>query len=193
LNARSGEKLAQIEMTATEVARKLLKIMQQFMAGTQVARYLGPQGETLWLPYTRESIVGEFDFTVEAGSTQPNNETFRRQKTIALMNTMVPFIQMGIVNPYELAKHILQEGFSVRVPEKFLMDPNQMGGMPPGMAPEGGGGNVPGADQGVDATQLPPQELLDQQQESQQEQTVNGVPDPLMAQLMGQVGVSPML
>jgi len=185
LNARSGEKLSLIEAFAEDNARKLLKIMQQFMTGQQVARILGPSGETLWLQYDRESILGEYDFTVDSGSTQPNNETFKRQKAIAMMNTLVPFVQMQIVDPYELVKHILREGFSVRIPEKFLIQ------QPPPMDPaqQPGVGNVPGADVGVDAEQPLPQDLLEQQQNAM----IQGVPDQFASQLAGQTGLSPML
>lgn len=204
LNARSGEKLALVEKMATDVARKLLKIMQQFMTGDEVARITGPQGETQWLIYDRESIQGEFDFTVEAGSTQPNNETFRRQKAIAMANTLIPFIQMGVVNPQELAKHLLQEGFAVRTPEKFLLnpppilDPNTGQPIPPGMnmpqggvagAPQGPGTiGAPGGE-GLDAPQMDPNDLREAQAEA--ESAVPGVPPQMMAQLQSQFGVNP--
>lgn len=200
LNARSGEKLAQVETMATDVAGKLLKIMQQFLTGEHVARILGPDGQTKWLPYTRESIIGEFDFTVEAGSTQPNNETFRRQKAIAMMNTLAPFMNMGVIDPYELAKHILTEGFGVRVPEKFMSPQYQQQMMMEQqmMAAEqaGGVGSVPSgrADVGVDAQQPMPQELLQMQQEAMAAQESGGaMPGAAGAQLMGQFGISPML
>lgn len=204
LNARSSEKLALVEKFATDSARKLLKIMQQFMTGDEVARITGPQGETMWLRYDRESIQGEFDFTVEAGSTQPNNETFRRQKAIAMANTLIPFIQMGVVNPQELAKHLLQEGFSVRMPEKFLLnpppiiDPNTGQQIPPGMqmpaggvAGPGGPGGALGAPggEGVDTPQMDPNQVREAQAEA--ESNVPGVPANIQNQLQAQFGANP--
>lgn len=210
LNARSGEKLALVEKMATDVARKLLKIMQQFLTRDEIARVTGPAGEQQWLIYDRESIQGEYDFTVEAGSTQPNNETFRRQKAIAMANTLLPFIQMGVVNAQELAKHLLQEGFAIRSPEKFLInpppmiDPNTGQPLPPGMAPPagapaGGPGQAPmngsiGAPggEGMDAPQMDPNALNQAQQEAaQDESAVPGVPAGMMAQLQNQFGVNP--
>lgn len=198
LNARSNEKLSQVEGMATENARKLLKIMQQFTTGEQIARYVGPQGETKWLLYTRESILGEFDFTVEAGSTQPNNETFRRQRAIAMTNTLLPFVQMGVVNSQELAKHLLQEGFSVRMPEKFLgMDPMMAQRMAmeqqaaTGQAPNQGIVGAPGGE-GIDAPQPDPQDLREMQAQAEMtDPAVEGVPPAIMNQLQSQFGVHP--
>ena len=202
MNARSGEKLAIVEAFATGNARKLLKIMQQFMTGDQVARITGPAGETKWLLYDRESIQGEYDFTVEAGSTQPNNETFRRQKAIAMANTLSGFVGMGVVNPQELAKHILQEGFAIRNPEKFLLAPPPPGPvdpatgqpLPPGQepAPDNGSVGAPGG-VGMDAPQMDPEMLRQAQAEAepQPDSAVEGVPPEIMAQLMNQFGTNP--
>jgi hypothetical protein len=60
-----------------------------------------------------------------------------------LMDAMAPFIDMGVVNPMELAKHVLKNGFGVKNPEMFLQVPPPMppeegapeGGLPPGMPP----------------------------------------------------------
>lgn len=183
LNARSSEKLTLVEMAASEVARKVLQLMQQFVTGEQVARTFGDDGATLWLPYTREAIQGEYDFHVEAGSTQPNNETFRRQNAIALMNTMGPFLG-SVINPHELVLHILREGFSIRQPEKFLMQ-----GLPPEAADQPSNpGTLPGG-QGVDTPQLTPEERRDAEAQSQ----IEGVPPELANQLMNQNGVNPQI
>lgn len=193
LNARSGEKLAIVEGTVTRVARKTLQIMQQFLTGEQVARTFGAAGQMLWVEYDRESIRGEYDFAVEAGSTQPSNETFRRQSAIALMNTMMPFVQFGIIDPSQLVLHILREGFSIRNPEKFLsqglpmgdpMAQQQAGGPPnPGTLP-----NMPGM--GIDSPQPTPE---DRREQAMAENEVPGVPPEIFNQLQNQNGVSPMI
>jgi hypothetical protein len=185
MNARSGEKLMIVEQTASEVMRKVLQVMQQFLTGPQVARTFGADGSQKWLPYDRESIRGEFDFSVEAGSTQPNNETFRRQNAIALMNVMMPFVDGGIIDPQELAKHILSEGFSIRTPEKFFQQeaPQPQPGQPPRNP-----GTLPGA-QGL----YTPQPTAAEAQDEEQQSAIQGVPPELMNQLMNQNGVSPMV
>ena len=44
----------------------------------------------LFVPYTRDDITGEYDFSVEAGSTQPINDTIRKQQAVSLLNAMAP-------------------------------------------------------------------------------------------------------
>ncbi len=119
-NARSADKLGLIEDFIRNIARKQLSIAQQFLTGEQVARVTGSQGKTIWVPYTRDDIIGEYDFVVEAGSTMPTNEHQRRNDAMGLASALEPFVQMGIVDPIVLAKHIIQEGFGVRSFDKFI-------------------------------------------------------------------------
>lgn len=135
-NARAADKLARVEHFIAEVAERLVQLAQEFMTAPQVARISNEQGTDVWVPYQREDIEGQFDFEVEAGSTQPQNETFRRQQAVALMNTMAPFIGQ-IIDPAVLATHVLREGFGIKHPERFIMAP------PPMMPPDGQGGPPP--------------------------------------------------
>lgn len=129
-NARSADKLSVIERAIGEVAQRVVQLAQQFLTSEQVAKINGPDGAVEWVPYDREAIKGEFDFEVEAGSTQPQNETQRRQSALQLMDTMGPFIDMGVINPMALADHVLKNGFGVKNTEMFLQAP------PPPPAPE---------------------------------------------------------
>ena len=169
VSARSAEKLAQIEKAIARIARRVIQLQQEFMQSTQVARIVGPDQAIYWIPYDHEDIKGEFDFEVEAGSTQPQNDTVRRQTATALMEAMQPFIDMGVVDPARMAEHVLREGFGVKDPSKFIMMPeiDPMTGMPmePGMEGQMGGVGGPqgppdGAggftnDQGEVGNQLP--------------------------------------
>jgi len=155
VNARSADKLSQIEKGIARVARRIVQLNQQFMSADKVAPIVGQDQAIYWLPYGYEEIKGEFDFEVEAGSTQPMNETTRRQQATAMLEGMMPFVQMGVVDPAKLAQHVLKFGFNVPNPGKFMTpmammmaqggDPMQqmmmqqmgMGGAP---APPGGGG-----------------------------------------------------
>jgi hypothetical protein len=176
-NARAAEKLAIVERFISNIARKLHMVAQQFVTGEQVARIVGRDGAMYWLEYERDDIIGEYDFTVEAGSTQPFNETFRRQQALAMVQAIAPFLQLGIINPTEVARYILREGFGVKNPEKFLQQAPMpvMGPMAEGAAPSG---------QGVDAPQMDPSMLLAAQQGEP------GIGQGMMNQLAGQVGLN---
>jgi len=141
-NARTADKLAIVEMSISEVARRMLMLAQQYMTGEQVARLMGKDGEPIWVTYDREYLEGDFDFEVVGGSTQPNNEAVRRQMALQMVDAMAPFASAGIVNMQELAGYVLQQGFNIKNPEKFLSMPEQQ--MPPeGEPPMGGPQGAP--------------------------------------------------
>ena len=148
-NARAADKLATIEAAIAEVASRLVALAQQFMTGEQVARIVGKNGEPTWITFDADYIAGEFDYEIEAGSTAPTNESFRRQMALQMVDAMAPFAGMGIVNMQALASHVLQFGFGIKNPDLFLqeapppmpeMGPEAGGMLPPGgpMPPEGG-------------------------------------------------------
>ena len=112
--------------------------MQQFMTGEQVARIVTMPGEA-WVNYDADYIQGEFDFEVAAGSTEPMNETFRRQSALQLVDASMPFLEMGVANPQALYMHILQKGFGIKdvsascsTGRRQQMARPQQGQLPPG-------------------------------------------------------------
>jgi hypothetical protein len=143
-NARAADKLATIEGSIAEVAFRLVALAQQFMTGEQVARVVGRDGEPTWVTFEPEYIAGEFDFDVEAGSTAPVNESFRRQMALQMVDAMSPFAGAGLINMPALAAHVLQFGFGIKNPDQFIQQapppPEMGGGAPPegGMPPQGG-------------------------------------------------------
>ena len=150
MNARTSDKLAEIERTIAGCARRLIGLAQQFMTGDQVIRVVGSSAMPIWVTFDRDYITGEFDFEVEAGSTQPVNESFRRQMALQMVDAMAPFMGTGVIDPAALARHVLQFGFGVKTPEAFFaqqapMQPGMEQGQP-GMQPPpqmGGGGEMP--------------------------------------------------
>jgi hypothetical protein len=122
----------------------------------------------IWVNFDRDYIMGEFDFEVEAGSTQPVNESFRRQMALQMVDAMAPFVGAGIIDMSALARHVLQFGFGVKTPEAFLAPPPQQGPVGPDgqpMSPEGAppqgppqmGGLPPGLDPAAIMEGAPPQ------------------------------------
>ena len=179
-NARAADKLAIVEIAISAVARRVIQLMQQFMTGEHMARVSG-KGQDLFIEYNREDIVGEYDFSVQAGSTQPMNETIRKQQAISLMNAVAPLVGT-VIDPQALAVHVLESGFGIKDPEKFLIqqpDQQTMAAeeqLPPedpaaaSMPPMMGGAPMPPAEGGAFAP-------------------TGGVPPELLAQLQGQMGM----
>ena len=156
-NSRAADKLAIVERSIADVAKKLVQIAQQFLQGEQVVRLSGNVQPQLWLTFDRASVQGEFDFEVEAGSTQPQNESFRRQMAMQVVDAMAPFAGAGIIDMPKLAAYVLGDGFGIRSAESFVIQPQmapapispqglppQVPGMPPGVPPEMPPGMPPG-------------------------------------------------
>jgi hypothetical protein len=120
-----------------EVGRRLVKLAQQFMTGEQVARIVSKDGDPVWIKYDRDYLAGDFDFEIVGGSTQPVNESFRRQMALQIVDAMAPFAAAGIIDMGKLAAYVLQQGFGVKNPDEFLMQ--QQPPMGPEMAGAGAG------------------------------------------------------
>jgi hypothetical protein len=159
VNARSQDKLSTLEVWLSDVAEHVLKLFQEYMTGETMIRIVGESGFS-WVPFDRQQIQGEFDFMVEAGSTQPRNESQRRQQALMLANVMQPYLGQ-VVDPAEMARYVLKEGFGIKNPERFLVPPAPMMGVPPE------GGEV-GPDGGLalpmSGPNMPPDALLASQQ-----------------------------
>lgn len=177
-NARSSDKLAIVELSISQVAKRVIQLMQQFMTGEQVARLNLRGGETMWIPYSREEIVGEYDFSVQAGSTQPMNETIRKQQAVSLLNAVAPLIGT-VIDPTAIAMHVLESGFNIKNPEKFLVQ--QQPPMPDPSQPAPDGAPVPGGQMGGAPMPPPPDQGAFA--------PTGGVPPELLAQLQGQMGM----
>ena len=171
-NARAADKLAIVELGIGHVARRIIQLMQQFMTGEQVARVVGRGGENLFVTYTRDDIIGEYDYSVEGGSTQPTNDTIRKQQAVSLLNAMAPLVGT-VIDPTALARHVLQRGFDIKDPDKFLMQQAPM-------MPEGGGGPPPGPPGAAGMPTMPPEDAFAE---------TSGVPPELVTQLQNQMGV----
>ena len=183
-NARAADKLAIVELSIGAIARRVIQLMQQYMTGEQMARISRQGGESMYVPYKREDIVGEYDFSVEGGSTQPMNDTIRKQQAVSLLNAVAPLIGV-VIDPAAIAIHILETGFGIKDPQKYLIQQQQAAPAPDGAAagappvgapvapppppgPPLGGGGALGASSAFAPT--------------------GGVPPELVAQLQNQMG-----
>ena len=183
-NARAADKLAIIEISISEMGRRVIQLMQQFMTGDEMARVSKKGGESLWVPYSRDDILGEYDFSVEAGSTQPMNDTIRKQQAVSLLNAIAPLVGT-VIDPPALAVHVLEDGFGIKDPQKFIMQqepPPPPDDVPADEAAALEGGPLPPGGPPVPAPPpgagVPPVFA-----------PTGGVPPELMAQLEGQMGL----
>jgi len=183
-NARASDKLAIVELSIGMIGRRVIQLLQQFMTGELTARVAGAP-EDLFVPFSRDDIVGEYDFTVEAGSTQPLNDTIRKQQAVSLLNAMAPLVGT-VIDPQALAAHVLKTGFDIKDPERFLMQP-QAG--PQAGGPEGPPAAPPDGAQGPTRAAAPPTPLPGAPLEGAAFAPTGGVPPELLLQLENQMGL----
>ena len=172
-NARASEKLAIVELSIAEIAKRLVILAQQYMTGQQAVRIAGQEAQPFWLEFDRDYIQGEFDFEVEGGSTQPVNESFRRQMAMQVVDAMAPFASAGIIDMPKLASFVLQQGFGIRSGASFIIQPQMpaqqitpQGAPPPeammppdGMMPQGGMSPSEAGVEQMGGGELPPEIL----------------------------------
>ncbi len=144
-NARSADKLASVEHSLSQIGARLMQLMQQFMTGEHVVRIVGMSHPT-WVKFDSDYIQGQFDFAVEAGSTQPHNESFKIQQALDLRDAVGEYVGVYI-DPMAFLQHLLRS-FGVKDPGSLLMGQPEAAvgaegapgpeGMPPGGPPQPG-------------------------------------------------------
>ena len=181
-NSRAADRLARVEKFIGAVGGKMLCLARQFMSTEQVVRVAGRNAAMLWVPYDQSTFDFDADVQVEGGSTRPKNELWRMNQAQNLVGSMAPFVEMGIVNPVEVARFAL-ESFGVKNPDQFLaqpqtpaIDPNTGQPVEP-VTPEG----APGASPADIAPPEPPPDAA---------AAIAGVPPQILAQLAGQIGLN---
>ena len=145
-NARAQDRLAKVEGVLSEIAERIVGLMQQYTTGDQVARIVTMPVRG-WVNFDPDRVKGKFDFEVQGGSTEPRNETFRRQSAMQIVDASMPFMEAGIVNMPALYQELLQKGFGVKDAGRFVQQqqpmpppqgaPAEGAPPPPGMAPQG--------------------------------------------------------
>ena len=170
--ARMKEKQGKIEKLMRDSARRLVMLKQQYMksekalrismgdnpqsaqklsdAGVDLESATGIADPTeLFTTYTAESIRGEYDIVVEAGSSTAFNETQRRRSIQEMLATIGPFLQLGKIDVDALLTYVLRFGFGIPNASEFLMPPpppppEAAGGIPyGGPVPPGQGQGLP--------------------------------------------------
>ena len=163
-NARAQDRLAKIEGILGEVAERVVGLMQQYLTGDHMARIVTMPVKG-WVRYDADRIKGQFDFDVVGGSTEPQNETFRRQAAMQMADISSMFLDSGIVNIPALFQELLQKGFGIKDASRFIQQPPPEQapppgpGGPPGAMPPGMEGQGPPPGMGPPAQQAMPQEL----------------------------------
>jgi len=163
-NSRAQDRLTKIEDSLGRIGERIINLMQQYLTGKHVARITSIPGAA-WLEYDKDYIKGEFDYSVQGGSTEPQNETFKRQSAMQLVDASMPFLDAGVADPVKLYRKVL-EGFGITDPTGFIQPqalaanapppPGEQPALPPGPQPAPGPGGPPPGPEGGPPMEGPP-------------------------------------
>ena len=142
-NARAQDRLMKVEQFLAEAGKRVIQLMQQYMTGEQVARIV-TLPVTGWVNYDKEYIQGEFEYEVRGGSTEPRNESFRRQSALQLADISAMFVEMGVADPMALYQKLLRDGFGEKDPQRFIAQQQPAPASPQAAAAPPPGGPPPG-------------------------------------------------
>ncbi len=114
---------------------KVVKVIgEEGLEETEQYRNIGfkhPKGSYEWFTSTPDDLIGEYDVIVIPGQTLPVSKALEAQKAINLFDRLLPLTQMGIVDPIELTKMLIDKHELVEA-DKLLTKPQpQAQGMPP--------------------------------------------------------------
>ena len=140
MNSTKAARTAIVEDFVVHVVTKLGKILQQTMPAMSVPlsneqfklaqqftqskleKITGQQGAMIlqpWLNADKEDIQGDYDFTIEVGSTQPHNPETRKRDSVMLFNLMK---DNPMVDGIEGTRRVL-EAFEQSDIDKLMRDP----------------------------------------------------------------------
>lgn len=145
------------KMALHRLARLRLSNIQQFYSIPKVVQVIGeegleeketyrdigykhPKGSYEWFTARPDDLIGEYDIVVIPGATLPVSKALESQKAVNLFDRLMPLTQIGIIDPVELAKMLIDTHELVQA-DKLLIKPQQQAppgmpqGMPPGMPP----------------------------------------------------------
>lgn len=148
LEVREGDRLALVVDWVAESAKKMDQLAQVHMSRDEAVKVTGPQGEA-WEevgPGAYQDIEGEYEYTVEVGSTLPRIPQIERTQLLALLQVLAQFPHL--MTSRAMMKHLasLHRIDNDAIIEELMAIGGQiMGGQQP--MPGGGGGAQAGVPQ----------------------------------------------
>ena len=152
-SVRLKTKLENVENGIKKFGEMLLSLEQQYTDQALVIRVVGDRGN-VWREIKPEELRGKFDLRVESGSTQPMNKQIQRAEARELLNTIVPFAQLGVNIGYFI-RHLISTYDLPNPDEAFSQQgqPSLLGAA--GTPADTGGIAIPGVANSPIATGVP--------------------------------------
>lgn len=166
------------KMALHRLGRLRLSNIQQFYSIPKVVKVIGDEGieETEqfrnigfkhskgsyeWFTAMPNDLIGEYDIVVISGGTLPVSKALEAQKAINLFDRLLPLVQLGIIDPVELCKMLIDTHELVGS-DKLLAKQQLQGTQPQGTQPQGMPTQMPtvGPNRTPAKTRIRPEEVL---------------------------------
>jgi hypothetical protein len=145
LTIREGDRLSLVTEWILDIAKKLDNLVQANISKEEAIRITGPQGEFWQLVKTEDydQIDGEFEYTINLGSTSPQLPQLERAQFVALLQLFANFPQI-LLNKTLTKRVMAMHNFDdeVAIEELRKMAEQMMQGT---MPMPGQGGSTPGS------------------------------------------------
>jgi len=105
-NARFAHKIQLFEEAIEEVGFQVMALYQQFMTEEKIVEVLDEMGKKTIKRLTPAQIAGEFNVTVEAGSSAPVDKDAQREDALTLYQLMQPIQDPQV--QFQLTKELVQ-------------------------------------------------------------------------------------
>jgi hypothetical protein len=112
---RAQDKIAAVERAASHTGNLLLRLAQEFISPDTAVAIVGADGGWMDARIRAEMIDGEFDVSVEGGSTQAVNPATKQRRAMERLNTLMPMLAQGGYDTEPLLRSIVAD---------FDLDPN---------------------------------------------------------------------
>lgn len=115
---RGADKRAQVERAIGRAGLLLLLLCQENLDEETAVRVVKDDGIVEWLKVSKEDLVGEYDVSVETGSTQAINPATRQQRAVEMLQGVIPQLASMGYDPHPLVRKAIRDyGFN---PDRLL-------------------------------------------------------------------------
>lgn len=144
---RNADTLTLVEEDTRNCARKMVQLIKAFADREMIVKIVGPKG-AFWHRFTKDDIQGEYDVTIDPGSTTKDSDVVRRKQALDLLGIAV---KVPGVNIRRAFTDVLKT-FEVPRPEEYFQQEAPPVGSP---TPQPGPGQ-PASVNGQQAQEAPP-------------------------------------
>lgn len=107
-SGRAQDKMMKSQVAAGRIAGRMAVLAQRLLSAEDVVRVVGLDGAMSWMPFSPESIQGQYDFEVEANSMAPRDDVAKRDDVLRLFQLLQNPMFEGHLRPEKMLELALR-------------------------------------------------------------------------------------